>query len=179
MQSFYFSHVHCESPAVSHVCQNSFISNQFVCTTIFKELRWLFSPLFVWPLSPQIYAQKESQRSGYIELALQAFDQTAAKSSATWPAHSCIEIYDPSTTRNDNINQKDRQIPPMCWIWFCSLTVWLCSKIYFMPARPWSHPAVTCILVIRSHPERIDDTLRSNRSGPIQMCSGQQVDTFL
>lgn len=31
----------------------------------------------------KIYAQKESQRSGYIELALQAFDQTAAKSSAT------------------------------------------------------------------------------------------------
>jgi len=30
----------------------------------------------------KIYAQKESQRSGYIELALQAYEQTAAKSSA-------------------------------------------------------------------------------------------------
>ncbi|XP_044057208.1 28S ribosomal protein S22, mitochondrial [Siniperca chuatsi] len=30
----------------------------------------------------KIYAQKESQRSGYIELALQAYEQTAAKNSA-------------------------------------------------------------------------------------------------
>lgn len=34
------------------------------------------------PLSLQIYAQKESQRSGYIELALQAYEQRAAESSA-------------------------------------------------------------------------------------------------
>lgn len=40
------------------------------------------------PCPLQIYAQKESQRSGYIELALQAYEQTAANSSAAWLANS-------------------------------------------------------------------------------------------
>lgn len=31
--------------------------------------------------SPQIYAQRESQRAGYIELALQAYEQTEATST--------------------------------------------------------------------------------------------------
>lgn len=34
------------------------------------------------PLSQQIYAQKESQRSGYIELALQAYEQSESNSAA-------------------------------------------------------------------------------------------------
>lgn len=33
------------------------------------------------PCSPQIYAQRESQRAGYIELALQAYEQVEAAST--------------------------------------------------------------------------------------------------
>lgn len=34
------------------------------------------------PCSSQIYAQMESQRAGYIELALQAYEQTTATGTA-------------------------------------------------------------------------------------------------
>lgn len=45
------------------------------------------------PCPSQIYAQKESQRAGYIELALQAYEQMTAESTAAWLTHSYIEIY--------------------------------------------------------------------------------------
>lgn len=37
----------------------------------------------LWCLSLQIYSQKESQRSGYIDLALQAYEGKAAEGSAS------------------------------------------------------------------------------------------------
>lgn len=40
----------------------------------------------LWPFSLQIYSQKESQKAGYIDLALQAYEQIAGdgRSSAAW-----------------------------------------------------------------------------------------------
>lgn len=42
--------------------------------------------------SSQIYTQKESQRAGYIELALQAYEQTEATSAGAWPTPSQTDM---------------------------------------------------------------------------------------
>lgn len=66
-----------------------YVNKIFLCSPNIRAIRGDPLPLLpYWPLTfacpPQIYAQKESQRTGYIELALQAHEQMTTESTAAW-----------------------------------------------------------------------------------------------
>lgn len=92
IQGLSFSHSWFRNPILAVFTTSS---NNTINTVIALWLHFSVIDLFSFSIYSrvplQIYAQRDSQRSGYIELALQAYEQTAVEGSASWLVHTSIE----------------------------------------------------------------------------------------